>query len=306
MRKLNIQRAQLCVATLLLCVSAQAQWPQRLDFAGLNDEGHATAVDRRGNIYVAGTISTTSEKKDFYVASYLPNGLMRVGWPQRYIGPEQGDDIPISIHVDPSSGNVYVGGTSYGGTAFGADSGFDFCVIAYAPTGQRLWPNSGSAGTGYIYHNGAIRSTSADDEGAGSQPGNAGTAVEVHVAMAVREDLSGENRTIAMTGLVAKIQLAGQVHYWRTVVFQPGSSTPYTPALKAGWPVDLKTVVSPAIPEIPEAVAIYSDNSVYVTGMTTNTGGQLRSRLGLHNGSLQSHGFARHHDPDALGAPVAP
>ena len=263
MIKLNILRAPLCAAARLLYTGAEAQWPQRLDFAGLNDEASATAVDRWGNVYVAGTISTTTEKKDFYVASYTASGVMRPNWPRRYFGPGGGDDIATSVHVDPASGNVYVGGTSYSAT-----SGFDFCVIAYNSNGQTIWPNSGG-GPGYAYHNGALRTTSTLDEGAGSAAGQTGTAFVVQVSMAVREDLSAENRFIAMTGIIAKVNVSGDAHSWRTVVFEPGSASPYNPVLKFGWPVDHKEMRWPDVPEIPQAVAIYTDNSVYVTGSTT-------------------------------------
>lgn len=52
-------------------------------------------------------------------------------------------------------GSVIVAGTSYGGTT----SGFDYFVIKYDSGGNTVWPNSGSAGTSAVYHNGAIRST---------------------------------------------------------------------------------------------------------------------------------------------------
>ena len=263
MIKLNILRAPLCAAALLLYIGAEAQWPQRLDFAGLDDEASATAVDRWGNVFVAGTVTTTGDGKDFYVASYTASGVMRTGWPRRYDGPAAGngsDDIATSIHVDPASGNVYVGGTSYGGS-----SGFDFCVIAYDSGGNPIWPVSGG-GTGYAYHNGALRTTSTLDEGARS--GSPGTATLVHVSMAVREDYLDENRVIAMTGIVAP---DNDTDYWRTVVFEPGPAFPYNPALKSGWPVDLDDVTDHD--EIPEAVAIHTDNSVYVTGTTSPESG---------------------------------
>ena len=197
----------LCAAALSLCATVQAQWPIRYNNSSVNgdDEALAVAVDRRGNVYTAGkSWNGSAERFDFLVDSYDSAGFRRSGWPRRYIGLGNGDDIATSIHVDPASGNVYVGGTSYGGTT----SGFDFCVIAYNSGGDPIWPASGSAGTGYIYHNGALRSTQTSgdpvDEGAGSAAGQAGTATDVHVSMAVREDHSAENRFIAMTVIIAR------------------------------------------------------------------------------------------------------
>ena len=82
--------------------------------------------------------------------------------------------------------------------------------------------------------------------------------------MAVREDLAAENRLIAVTGIIARVGDT-RGHYWRTVVFQPGTSN--YPVLKTDWPVDLDTITTGD--EIPRAVAIHTDNSVYVTGKTT-------------------------------------
>ena len=266
----------LCAAALSLCATVQAQWPIRYNNSSFNgnDEAFAVAVDRRGNVYTAGkSWAGSSQKFNFLVDSYDAAGFRRSGWPRQYDGPGHGDDIATSVHVDPSSGNVYVGGTSYGGTAFGADSGFDFCVIAYNSSGIPIWPASGSAGTGYVYHNGALRSTQSSgfpvDEGAGSVQGSPGTAFVFQVSMAVREDLSAENRVIAVTGIIARVN-DPLGHYWRTVVFEPGSASPYYPVRKLGWPVDLDKPGDKN--EIPQAVAIYTDNSVYVTGKSSPDG----------------------------------
>lgn len=84
--------------------------------------------------------------------------------------------------------------------------------------------------------------------------------------MAVREEYSPENRVIALTGIVGdSAPTIGQ--HWRTVVLQPSSSPPHYPELRAGWPVDLGE--GGLHDEQPRAVAIYSDNSVYVTGFTS-------------------------------------
>jgi len=196
-------QAALVAAATLLCSTAQAQWPQRWHPTGAYaDEGQAVAVARDGSVYVAGKTKQFGSHAywDFVVLKYSAAGVFQ--WFQSYNGPGEGDDIATSVHVDPSSGNVYVGGTSYGGTS----SGFDFCVIAYYSNGQRIWPVSGSAGTGYVYHNGAIRSTSSEDEGAERLDAeHPETANVVQTAMAVREEYSPENRVIALTGLIARV-----------------------------------------------------------------------------------------------------
>jgi hypothetical protein len=246
--------APLCAAAILLCSIAGAQWPQRYDHASNTDEGQCVAVDRQGNVYVAGKVKTSSQGYNFLVHSYTAAGVARNGWPQEHNGPGSGDDIPTSISVD-ASGNVYVGGTSYGGTS----RGFDLTVIKYDSTGQTVW--TGSGGTGYDFHNGAIRTTSTQNEGAFTT-GTAGVAGAVYVSMDLRQSFAAENRLIAVTGVVIN-----NVADWRTVVFEPSGSSVQ---LKSGWPVDY----GDSYEDVPRDVAIHTDNNVYVTG---------RARQGTHD-----------------------
>jgi uncharacterized delta-60 repeat protein len=55
------------------------------------------------------------------------------GWPVRYNGPGNGEDVTFALAVD-GQGNVYVTGESTG-----AESGSDYATIKYAPSGERLW-----------------------------------------------------------------------------------------------------------------------------------------------------------------------
>jgi hypothetical protein len=51
----RILSVALCAAALSLCASLQAQWPKRWhETAGTDDEGQCVAVDRQGNVFVAG------------------------------------------------------------------------------------------------------------------------------------------------------------------------------------------------------------------------------------------------------------
>lgn len=83
--------------------------------------------------------------------------------------------------------------------------------------------------------------------------------------MAIRTALSPENRTIAVTGVGSNAS-GGSAFWWHTVVFEQ-NSTGSSCSLKSGWPV---TWPGPHYSKViyPEAVAIHSDNSVYVTGRT--------------------------------------
>lgn len=95
-------------------------------------------------------------------------------------------------------GFVYIGGVSWGGVppSEGSGTGFDFCILKLTSGGQTVWPNSGG-GTGYAFHNGAVRTTSPLNEGANGQ---SGVASNVNAPMAIRQDWTPENRIIAIAG----------------------------------------------------------------------------------------------------------
>lgn len=141
---------------LLLSTVGHAQWPIRYNGASNGiDEAYAIARDRFGNTYVCGkSWAGSTFKYDALVDSYDANGNRRSNWPQSYDAGQSGDDIATSIEVT-WDGSVIVAGTSYGGTT----SGFDYFVYKWDSGGNRVWPNSGSAGTNAVYHNGAIRTT---------------------------------------------------------------------------------------------------------------------------------------------------
>lgn len=55
-------------------------------------------------------------------------------WVNGYDGPAGLDDTPAAMVVDPTSGNVYVTGSS-----IGAATGYDYATVAYSSAGVRLW-----------------------------------------------------------------------------------------------------------------------------------------------------------------------
>lgn len=123
-----------------------------------------------------------------------------------------------------------------------------------------MWPTSGS-GSGWAMDSlGAIRTTST---------GNEGFSEGIHVDMDVRVAASPANRNIAVTGTATTAGLGGT--YWRTLVFEQ-NSTGTTVAIKSGWPRD--STFSVQTPDMPEGVAIGTDNTVYVTGKTANPIGE--------------------------------
>src|SRR5687768_15967535 len=114
MRTWNISRAPLCAAALLLCAIGSAQWPARWHpTAATDDDAECVAVDRRGNVFVAGRTKFFSGGTDwdYGIVKYSPSGAKI--WETHYDGTATADDIPTALEVD-ESGFIYVAGTSAG------------------------------------------------------------------------------------------------------------------------------------------------------------------------------------------------
>lgn len=94
---------------------------------GIPDSPLAIAVDRKGNVYVAGTEGASY---DVVVIKYTASGVHR--WTSRYAGPNS--DIPTDIALD-GAGNVYVTGYSYQGPA----RGDDVLTLKVDSRGHRRW-----------------------------------------------------------------------------------------------------------------------------------------------------------------------
>jgi hypothetical protein len=252
-------RVPLLATALLLPAVSSAQWPEDYDDNSDIDVAIATAADRWGNVYVAGTVSSNGSGKDFFLRSYTASGVPRTGWDKRYDNPNHSGssshDIATSIHVD-SDGNVYVAGTSKN-----SSGNYDFVVVRYDPSGGTPWAGM-TGGTGYTFDSaGAVRTTSSDNEGILGDPPPTGTAEE-HVAMAVRESFDPADRIIGVTGVFG----GGSVtESWRTIVFEPDPNQVGGVRIKSGWPVDYPNQYDNGHPN---AIAIYTDNSIYVTGFT--------------------------------------
>lgn len=96
------------------------------------DQAAALVVDAQDNIYVTGAANNGASGLDYVTIKYSPDG--RILWTQTYNGPGNGTDRPTAIALD-SDGNVYVTGTSYGGSA----TKMDYATIKYNPYGLQLW-----------------------------------------------------------------------------------------------------------------------------------------------------------------------
>lgn len=114
--------------------SGELLWAARiLGSARASAGGSALAVDViTCRLYVTGETQSTATDLDITTVAYdLVSGAPI--WVARYDG-AGGDDYASEIAVDPSSGTVFVSGSSEG-----ADGRFDYATVAYSPSGARKW-----------------------------------------------------------------------------------------------------------------------------------------------------------------------
>jgi uncharacterized delta-60 repeat protein len=120
------------------------------------DESSAIAVDKDGNVYVNGFSWGTNQTYDYATIKYDANGKQL--WAARYNGPGNGDDFSYRMALD-KTGNVYVTGSSYGGT----NTYDDIATVKYDPDGHQLWV-ARFDGPGH-YYDGSFVNIAVDPQG---------------------------------------------------------------------------------------------------------------------------------------------
>ncbi|MDO1446318.1 SBBP repeat-containing protein [Rhodocytophaga aerolata] len=108
------------------------QWARPYNHtANGDDQATAIALDGSGNVYVTGSSLGNGTSKDFATVKYSSNGTQL--WVSRYNHKENGDDLATALVVDVL-GNVYINGTSYGGSSLN-----DWVSIKYTSAGAEQW-----------------------------------------------------------------------------------------------------------------------------------------------------------------------
>jgi hypothetical protein len=117
-------------ATVAYDRSGNELWSARYNGPGdWHDEAQAIAVDlNSGNVYVTGYSWAMSS--DYTTVAYSSTGNEL--WVVRHDGPNSDLDRAYAVAVDPSSGNIYVTGYSWGASC-------DYATVAYDGTGNVLW-----------------------------------------------------------------------------------------------------------------------------------------------------------------------
>jgi len=106
-------------------------WQQTCPSSATQDDyGSDLKIDATGNIYVTGA-RHNGNNLDYFVAKYNQMGVLQ--WQKYYNGNANGDDVPSAIDID-ANGNVYVVGTSFGGSTI-----TDILTIKYDNNGNQQW-----------------------------------------------------------------------------------------------------------------------------------------------------------------------
>ena len=104
------------------------------------DQAYAIVLDDTGNVYITGesegSTGTHGIFEDYATIKYSTDGTLR--WIARYNGPIGDYDRANAITID-DSGNVYVTGTSDGGSSGSGDPYFDYATLKYNNSGVVQW-----------------------------------------------------------------------------------------------------------------------------------------------------------------------
>jgi uncharacterized delta-60 repeat protein len=95
-----------------------------------HEKSMCLTVDKSGSVYVAGMLNSPDYKADFLIVKFDSTGSVQ--WANQYAGTADDEDLPYVIKVD-KNGNVFVAGTVVN------ETGKDFCVIKYNPSGGQEW-----------------------------------------------------------------------------------------------------------------------------------------------------------------------
>jgi hypothetical protein len=120
------------IGTIKYDDDGNTKWVQRFNGPGFgSDQGSAIAADKKGNVYITGSIAGNATETDIISIKYDKNGDSM--WVRIYNGPGNGFDRANAIAVD-DDGNTYVTGVSAGN-----GTGLDITTIKYDEDGDLEW-----------------------------------------------------------------------------------------------------------------------------------------------------------------------
>jgi hypothetical protein len=145
------QGVNLDFATIKYNTNGSQQWVSRYNgTANSGDLAYAIALDKAGNVYVAGSDQTTIYNSDYRTIKYNSSGALQ--WTAKYNGPANDNDEAFAVGTDVN-GNVYV--TGY---INGTSPSWDIATIKYNSSGSRQWVKTYN-GPGHGNDNGSAIAT---------------------------------------------------------------------------------------------------------------------------------------------------
>ncbi|HEU4716182.1 MAG TPA: SBBP repeat-containing protein [Bacteroidia bacterium] len=136
------------IVTIKYNSAGSQQWATRFDGTAAGfDEGYDIAVDGSGNVYVTGGTTSTTGGNNYVTIKYNPAGVQQ--WATVYNNNNNNTECAYAITLD-GSGNVYVTGSSYGGSA----NDNDMATIKYNNSGTQQWAKRYN-GPGSVYDAGS-------------------------------------------------------------------------------------------------------------------------------------------------------
>jgi uncharacterized delta-60 repeat protein len=121
------------IVTAKYDINGTQQWATRFNGTGNGfDEGYDIAVDASGNVYVTGGTIGSSGGNNYITIKYNSLGVQQ--WATSYNNNSNQTEAAYALVLD-ASGNVYVTGTSYGGTA----NDGDIATVKYNNSGVQQW-----------------------------------------------------------------------------------------------------------------------------------------------------------------------
>ena len=120
------------IVTIKYHPDGSQEWIQRFDGADHDDDVvSGIAIDKSGNIYIAGATYNLNDFYDYLVIKYSPDGTEQ--WERTYNGTLSYDDGVYGLTLD-DNGNVFVTGLSNA-----VVGGANITTISYDPAGSMRW-----------------------------------------------------------------------------------------------------------------------------------------------------------------------
>lgn len=223
----TIETGSIDILTIKYNSSGQALWAMRYDHSAHSiDEPSGLAIDKAGNVYVAGNSQGSNSDFDIILIKYTSSGKQQ--WVKRYSSsgryPEDTQDMFLG-----EDGSVYVTGSTN-------DHGNNnFVTLKYASTGARKW----TALYDYAKYSDGAYSVDVDHAGNVYVTGNGQSQSLSNDIITLKYDAQGHRQWV--------VHYSSSVHFdrGRTIALDPSNGVIVAgDSLNAGW-VTIKYIQEP-------------------------------------------------------------